>query len=541
MLLHHSILSFLSIITIICAFAAPPNLTGPPSVTLDEATVYGITDGMTNSFLGIPYAQPPTGSRRLSPPEPVPMYTATINASTWGNQCFNALTLGTFALPSWTTAEMQQYMSVFNSLEPAPFNEDCLNLNVITPAKVTMGKKLPVVAYIFFSGFDFSGSSNVDGRVMVNRSIEIGEPVIWVSMNYRLGPYGFLPGKAVKDAKVGNLGLRDQRLALRWIQKYISAFGGDPSRVTLLGLSAGAASASLHTVANGGISEGLFSGVWAESGALQHLQWIDAPAGQAIYDDFASALNCSDAAYSLACLREVPSETFQSVVGTSGTGFWSLTADGDFLQDLPQQALVNGKVAPVPIVTGIAEDDGTIATVTFPDGANDTILAAYIKGSFPSISDSDLQELLDLYPDDPATGAPYGTKQEYQLAPGYKRIGSLAGDMGFDSNHRLLARHLCARQKVWSYYYRRNFIYGFGVTHGTEIPNMYGGGDMADMFIHFTNFGDPNGRHPSIYWPPYNTEEPLMLTFHGNDSLGYKADNYRAKQIDFINRLNLQP
>lgn len=79
------------------------------------------------------------------------------------------------------------------------------------------------------------------------------------------------------------------------------------------------------------------------------------------------------------------------------------------------------------------------------------MLANYIKGAFPSISDADLQQLLKLYPDDPAAGAPYGTGQEYQLAPGYKRIGSLAGDIGFDSNHRLLARHLSQRQKVWSY------------------------------------------------------------------------------------------
>ncbi|KAI0719825.1 carotenoid ester lipase [Cerioporus squamosus] len=540
MLLLYCFLSFLAI-AITCALGAPSYPAGLPSVKLDEATVYGVHDNTTNSFLGIPYAQPPVGNRRLAPPEPVPPYTGTINASAWGNYCFNTFTLRTSALPPWTTPEMQQYISIFDSLVPAPFDEDCLNLNVITPTKVTTDQKLPVVAYIFFSGFEFSASSNVDGRVMVNRSIEIGEPIIWVSMNYRLGPYGFLPGKAVKDAKAGNLGLRDQRLALGWIQKYISAFGGDPSRVTLLGLSAGAASASLHTVANGGDTERLFTGVWAESGALQHIQWIDAPAGQAIYDNCVSALNCSGAADSLACLREVPSETFQSVVGTSGDAFWSLAADGDFLQDLPQQALVNGKIAPVPIVTGIAEDDGTIAAIAFPDGANDTVLADYIKGVYPRISEANLTRLLDLYPDDPAVGAPYGTHQKYQLAPGYKRLGSLAGDLDFDSNHRLLSRHLSARQNVWSYYYQRNFIDGFGVTHGTEIPNMYGGGDMADMLIHFANFGDPNGHHPGTYWPKYSPEEPVMLTFHGNDSLGYKADNYRAEQIDFINNLNVQP
>ncbi|TBU30164.1 carotenoid ester lipase [Dichomitus squalens] len=518
---------------------APAIPSGAPTIQLDEGTFFGVSNGVTNSFLGIPFAQPPVGDLRFAPPQPNSPYKGVHNATYWGTQCLNTISITGTVLPSWATDEMKRYFAIFSTLAPSTFGEDCLNLNVIAPANIKAGQKLPIVAYIFFSGFDFSGSSNVDGRIMVNRSIEIGEPVIWVSMNYRLGSYGFLPGRQIREAGSGNMGLRDQREALRWIQKYIPAFGGDPSRVTLLGLSSGAASATLHTVANGGDSEGLFKGSWGESGALQHLGWIDSPLAQGIYDEFTEKLNCSDATDTLACLRQVPVENIKNVSASSADQFWLITADGDFIQEPPQQALVKGKLAPVAIVNGIAEDEGTIATLTFPDGANDTLLLNFIKQAFPNITDSQAQVVLDLYPDDPSEGAPYGTGSQYELAPMFKRIASIAGDIDFDSNHRLLGSFVANRQDFWSYYYTRNFVYGFGSTHGGEIPNMYGGGDMADLLIHFANTFDPNGPKPKTYWPKYRLAAPIMLLFSGNDTLSYKDDTYRSDQIDYLNHLNL--
>ncbi|TBU42414.1 alpha/beta-hydrolase [Dichomitus squalens] len=539
--------------------AVPP---GAPIVTLDNATVFGTSDGWTNSFLGIPFAQPPfvlhsirvnrkaypsflsVGELRLSLPKPVLPYSGVINASYWGNQCINTLFLGAQTVPSYYTPEMVDYLGIFTVSPPAPFDENCLNLNVIAPANTEPGDKLPVIAYIFFSDFDFGGSYNVDGRIMVNRSHELKEPVIWVSMNYRLGPFGFLPGREVGEAGVGNLGLQDQRQALRWIQKYISAFGGDPDKVTLLGLSSGATSATLHTIANGGNSESLFRALWAESGAIQHSPWIDSPAAQATYDAFADALGCSGAPDSLDCMRQVPVENF-TTVAQSGT-FWLLTADGTFIRELPQLALARGQVSRATVVTGIAEDEGTLPTLAFPNGANDTLLQEFVKGSFPNITDKDMSTLLGLYPNDPSLGAPYGTGHQYELAPQYKRIASLSGDISFDSNHRLYARSLVQQGiDVYSYYYERLFVSGFGVTHGSELPNMYQAGDMADMFIHFVNRLDPNGSPSQLFWPKYTLWQPTMLTFTGNKSqgregsFGHKDDTYRAAEIDFINYLNL--
>ncbi|KAH9926253.1 carotenoid ester lipase [Epithele typhae] len=539
----------------------------PPTIQLDDATVFGVSDGWTRSFLGIPFAESPAGQMRLQLPKAVPPYSGTINATQFGKQCLNT---GASTIPSWLTSDMKTYLgTTFGPPNPSSFDEDCLNLNVIVPENVGPLEKLPIVAYIFFSGFDFSGTYNEDGRIMVNHSVAIGEPVIWVSMNYRLGPYGFLPGKEVKEAGVGNLGLQDQRLALRWIQKYAKAFGGDPSRVTLLGLSAGGSSAIFHTVANGGNNENLFHGVWTESGPIQHAGYIDDPINQAIYDDFVAAVNCSDVADSLQCLRDADISTLQGVAGNSTENFWATAADGVFFRDLPQLELVNGNISQnVAIVMGLSEDEGTLNTLAVLDTTiNDTVITGLIKKTYPNITDGDVQKLLTLYPDDPAIGAPYDTGTDFEIIPQWKRYASIAGDIDFDAPIRLTAQLRADKQPVWVYYYERNFVPGFGSTHGAEIPNMYGAGDMTDLLIHFASTFNPNPSfltNPSSptcsstggaprdtskeantarapYWPAYSTSAPTYLVFAANDTFAYLNGTYRSEQIDFLNTLNKQP
>ncbi|KAH9926264.1 carotenoid ester lipase [Epithele typhae] len=528
-----------------CSLAAPAatHHPKPPTMKLDDATVVGVSDGSTRSFLGIPFAEPPTGDLRFQLPKPLSGYTGTMNATSFGTQCINAFQLSGLGLfPPWATQAMKDYFQVFEVPNPSTFGEDCLNLNVIVPEHVKPGAKLPVVAYIFFSGFQFSGSYNVDGRIMVNKSVEIGEPVVWVSMNYRVGPYGFLPGKEIKEAGVGNLGLQDQRQALRWIQQYIHLFGGDPERVTILGLSAAGASTALHLVANGGNNENLFHGAWGESGALQHVLQIDDPINQKLYDNFVNATNCTGTPDTLQCLREVDGDALENLVGNSGTDFWALSADGTFVHDLPQLELIHGHVAEnVAVVQGISEDEGTIAALPFVDGVNDTLIANFVRAVYPTVTDDQIQELLKLYPNDPALGAPYNTGDRFQLAPELKRAASITGDIDFDAPHRLISQVLSDKQPFWSYYYERNNVPGFGSTHGAEIPNMYGGGDMSDLLIHFANYFSPNGRSGDApFWPRYTTAEPTMLVFTGNTTFAYKNDTYRSEQISFLNKLNTE-
>ena len=114
-------------------------------------------------------------------------------------------------------------------------------------------------------------------------------------------------------------------------------------------------SGTLHTVANDGDNEDLFHGVWAESGAIQHLPKIGDPGPQNIFNEFVQYFNCSNVpdAQVLQCIRDLNSTALQRIVGISGPAFWELTADGTFLKDLPIQSLINGNVANVPIVTGV--------------------------------------------------------------------------------------------------------------------------------------------------------------------------------------------
>ncbi|KIJ10879.1 hypothetical protein PAXINDRAFT_16162 [Paxillus involutus ATCC 200175] len=178
--------------------------------------------------------------------------------------------------------------------------------------------------------------------------------------------FGLLASQEVKDAGVGNLGLRDQRLALYWIQKYICAFGGDPPKVTIWGESAGAVSVALHMVTNDGNPDGLFRAAFMQSGSLLPVDNI--LQGQTYYDALVSETGCLNASDTLQYLREAPYEvlfdagmcaydrvSFKSLVLT-----WRPRVDAVFITDDPQKLVQQGSVADVPFVNGECDDEGTL-------------------------------------------------------------------------------------------------------------------------------------------------------------------------------------
>ncbi|KAH9926249.1 alpha/beta-hydrolase [Epithele typhae] len=521
-------------------FEHAPSSSSPDSDTastriLDFATVHGIGDQDTNSFLGIPYAQPPIGDLRLNVPVPIAEYNGTINATVSGNWCYSFVPADLPASPTWLTAEQATFFNKFDVPSGVQFSEDCLNLNVIAPASAKPGSNLPVVAYIFFGAFDFGGATGVDGRKIVKRSVEMNEPVVFVSMNHRLGPLGWLGGKDVRDAKVGNLGLQDQRTALRWIQRYVRNFGGDPTKVTLLGFSSGALSAGFHTVYND--DENLFRALWIESGAIQPVGWIDGSNPQAAYDTYSASVGCGNATDTLACIRHAPLEAVTNTSAVNAS--WSPRADGSVLLDLPQKLLTEGRARNVPVVAGNAEDEGTLFALNTPNITSDAefIQALLASSWFGNLSAPQGPQLLDLYPNDPALGAPYGTGDDFQYGQMHKRFASVMGDVNVDANRRLFLREMSKKENVWSYFYRRRKIPGFGSTHGSEVPDMYQavGSQLQDLFIHFVNTLDPSGT-PGIAqaWPKYNVSAPVLLEFSGNSTLRLKNDTYREEPIDFL-------
>ncbi|KAH9057408.1 Alpha/Beta hydrolase protein [Lactarius vividus] len=273
-----------------------------PQINLDDATLFGIIKGETHQFLGIPFAYPPTGDRRLRQPEPLPPYEGYYHVQAYGRSCPQQ----GITLPDVIHDEPQlveAFDDIVNKLysDLTPDDEDCLTVNVINPAGATPGSKYPVLVvgdflfsslygiqaiylqWIYGGGFEIGGPSTYDGRKVVARSIDLEQPVIYVSIGYRLSALGFLPGKEARAAKIGNLGLQDQRLGLRWVQKYISAFGGDPSKVTIRGESAGAISVSGGPI---------------PVGDIEH--------GQQYYDFMIEKTGCGNSRNTLDCLRKVP-------------------------------------------------------------------------------------------------------------------------------------------------------------------------------------------------------------------------------------------
>uniref|UniRef100_A0A5K3G0N8 Carboxylic ester hydrolase n=1 Tax=Mesocestoides corti TaxID=53468 RepID=A0A5K3G0N8_MESCO len=196
---------------------------------------YTIDSVDVDAYLGIPFAEKPVGNLRFAPPKEANLWTGQFNATQRSNSCwqyiFNGFDLANPAARVW--------------VNNTNMSEDCLYLNVWVPANGTAnGTLLPVMVWIFGGGF-FSGTSTLD--VYDGRFLAAKENVIVVSMQYRLGPFGFL---YVDKEVQGNMGLWDQQLALKWVQKHIVKFGGDPTKVTLFGESAGAASVTLQYLSN---------------------------------------------------------------------------------------------------------------------------------------------------------------------------------------------------------------------------------------------------------------------------------------------------
>jgi carboxylesterase type B len=236
--------------------------------------------------------------------------------------------------------------------------------------------------YIFLPdpGGGYTEGGGVDQRYnlsfMVQNSVSIGKPIIGVSINYRLSAWGFLFSREIVGSGNTNIGLRDQRMALHWLQENIAAFGGtapfhsfydlffdsmlgDPEKVTIFGESAGGSSVGFHLTAYNGRDDKLFRGAAMESGnpvfygALNTSEWY-----QPLYDAIASQAGCAISLNSLDCLRSVPFETLNDIInstttidGTALTAF-NPTVDGDFIQRYTSLQLADGDFVKVPIISG---------------------------------------------------------------------------------------------------------------------------------------------------------------------------------------------
>src|ERR1700723_2476069 len=221
----------------------------PAQIRTEAGSVEGSTstDGKVQIFKGIPYAAPPVGALRWKEPQPVASWQGVREATEFGARCMQGNVFGDM---------------VFRDAAPS---EDCLYLNVWTP-KASPDAKLPVMVWIYGGGFQAGATSEPrqDGEHLAHKGVVV------VSMNYRLGIFGFFSHPALTKESPhhasGNYGLQDQAAALQWVRKNIAAFGGDPENLTIFGESAGSISVSALMVSP--LSKGLIHRAIGESGAL---------------------------------------------------------------------------------------------------------------------------------------------------------------------------------------------------------------------------------------------------------------------------------
>ncbi|KAJ4325893.1 hypothetical protein N0V84_003279 [Fusarium piperis] len=526
------------------ASSAPTSLA--PTVSVKNGTYAGVYSAQYHQdyFLGMPYAQTP--ERFALAKELDTAWDGNHQATEYPTHCYG-------------------YGGDQIGYEQS---EDCLYLNVVRPAGIKDTSNLPVAVWIHGGGLFMGGSADrrYNLSFIVDRSVEMNTPVIGVSFNYRLSAFGFPCGEEALKEGITNLGFRDQRLALRWINENIAAFGGSPDKVTIFGESSGAESVSAQVFAYKGRGDGLFRAAIAQSGFGGAIGRF--PGGfnatdrmQAVYDAFVgNVTSCADLVgkpESLACLRKAPFEEINSALNVSRVGPWPPVLDNDFIADYPANQVANGDFPKIPILVGANSDEGAaFGTGKGPNGGGvntDEEMRAAIAAIIPSDAETHsgksvdelVDELMEVYPNDQSVGIPSLKTWPHVIEPNdtfaqalgaqYRRTGALFGDFSMQYLRRR-ANKAWAKHGIPSYAYRFDVTVNglppfIGATHFQEVAfvfdnlngdgyatNPFGGtgeypakakalaGTISSAWINFFTGLDPNGKNGlpgSPEWPAY--------------------------------------
>ncbi|MDZ4760514.1 MAG: carboxylesterase family protein [Alphaproteobacteria bacterium] len=468
-------------------------------------------NGAVRTYKGIPYAAPPVGELRWKPPQPVNPWDGVKVATVFGPGCIP----GTATGPS--------------------FSENCLSLNVWTPARAA-GEKRPVLVWIHGGGFEngVSSSTSSSGDALAL------EGVVVVSINYRLGVFGFfahpeLSAESVKQVS-GNQGLLDMIAALGWVNRNIAAFGGDPTNVTIMGESAGGTAVGLLMLTPA--SEGLFQKVVASSpwGFLQPTRHLR----RHVYGR-PSAESAGAALGDLASLRARSSAEMQLAQRDKGVQGHYIV-DGVVLPDDLTTLILAGRTHDVALIIGTNGDEGSI--YVRPDAGRAAITAQLARGIR-----SGAEKLL----------GPAGADDTGLVAA--------AREVWTDANYvlgaRELARSTAARNdNVYQYEFTRvsgaGERYGIGAFHAADVPywfrNLpniaYLGGrisvlkpddytdidsrvslEMSSALLNFLRSGDPNGPGAPV-WPEFRVGDESYLEFAAEGARPGK--NLHKKGVDAV-------
>jgi para-nitrobenzyl esterase len=491
----------------------------PLVVRLEQGKIRGklIHDGAVRAYLGVPYAAPPIGSRRWAPPQPVAAGKGVLDATQYGHRC------------------MQGHVFDDMVFQDASESEDCLSLNVFVPAHAKAGARLPVMFWIHGGGYAGGGSSEPrhDGDFLP------GKGVVLVTINYRLGVFGFLAlpqFAAEQGGSSGNYGLMDMIAALRWVKRNIGAFGGDPSQVTVFGESAGSFAVSTLMVVPS--ARGLFHRAIGESGAAlttgvlsYETLGVRGPKDAQLLDHL--GLKTTEQ------MRALPASEILASASKEGMTRFAPVIDGHFLLEPIAATYQSGKQMHIPLLAGFNRDEGSFLA----RGMTAVKWQALAEQRF---GDKAL-EFLALYP-----GA---TEAELTRS---------AADFGGDSFiaygtwkwmefHRKTGRPPIYRYRLDLAAPPSKFHPDSTAFHSDDIEYVFGTLDtrpgaewresdrrLSDqMMSYWTNFaktGDPNGPGlPS--WPKYSEMDPVL---HLDEAISVRPDEHRAR-YEFLLKMETPP
>jgi len=480
--------------------------------------VAGVVTNSISSFKGIPFAAPPIGALRWKAPQPVKPWTGVKQASAYGLACM----------------QDPAFPKIFGA--PPTLSEDCLYLNVWTPAK-SASDALPVMVWIYGGGF-VGGQTSVplyDGARLAEKG------VVLVSVAYRLGPFGYLahPELTRESGKgSGNYGLQDMIAGLQWVKANIAKFGGDPSRVTIFGESAGGIAVSM--LAASPAAKGLFHRAISESGGNFAPPRLASEGGQnaptlkvaeASGAEFLSKLKVGD----IKAAREVPAEKLQLAVGPGlQNGFWPVF-DGDVLPADQYELYRAGRFNDTPVLIGTNSDEGALFA---QPGMNATRFESLIREGYGKQSGA----VLAAYPhatEADATKAGKDIMRDSLFAWPTWAWAMLQSEKG--------------KGHAYVYYFdHRTPQSPTGANHGSEIAfvfrNLVGAGPvglsgparpednamselMSSYWVNFAKTGDPNGPGLSR-WPAFTSSSQTLMFFDAKSSARPVPNMPQIKALD---------
>ena len=476
-------------------------------------------NGLTQ-WVGMRYAAAPTGDNRFSAPKVPDSFDGIVAADKFGPGCQGV------GKPTST------------------FTEDCLFIDVFAPTGANADSKLPVYFFLQGGGLE-AAEAHYNGSALIQAA---NMNMITVSITYRVGVFGFLASSEIQKSGSLNVGFRDQRNALQWVQEHISQFGGDPSHVVLGGQSAGAGSVMHHLVANNGTDYKLFQAAVMQSQSAPAVRTVETSQYQ--YDNITERTGCDTSTDTLACLRGLDAETLLAGVkhdpfpdGAGGAPVFAFNPviDNDFVTDLPVQSFSNGQFIKVPTIFGDDTDEGTVFT---PHDIKTTQQArSFLKNNFPTFTTSQLDKYSGMY----------GFENDTGTDDFWNKASTAYGETRYNCPGIHLSQLVTQKgnDKVWNWRYDvvdpGQTANGEDVAHGSEMGAIWGTGYDGDppkslfttnqnivpvMQGYWTSFVqtlDPNAKRASgtPEWEKWTGKNRLKLVAEGTAMENVSDDQWR--------------